>query len=633
MNVSVVVWDQKEGPTKGIGQVLSWNSYLDGPAVISVPRYVDDNGERMRAKYLAFVHDLGQSRIDGKRVVDHLDIGDGFSFWWMSQLAEKSTYKSPRIYDCLRLMALEEILIDRRPSDLSLVSSDKGLAESMRSLCRKLNIGFRWRSQDRVWARWSLRNVYRALPYPVQGLISLWHLATRWPLRQLRKPQWFSGNRTICLFSYFIHLDSASCAEGIFHSRQWGPLTTYFGESARPTNWVHHFLSSRTVPDARTGLRWLRLFNRDAARQGQHAFLDTFLSRTVVLRAIRQWCRLNIAALRLRRVQSVFYPNASAVWLWPMLRDDWLTSLTGPVAVMNCLWVELFDAALADLPHQSTGMYLCENQGWERALIHAWRRHGHGDIIGVPHATVPFWHLYYFDDRRTLRSRGANAMPLPDRLAVNGPAARNAFADQGYGSDQLVDVEALMYLNLARLAPQPAPDSATRRGSVPLVSKAPPATVLVVGDMLAAAMHRLLRLLEDTITLLPLDYRFTLKAHPGYRVQLEHYPGLHVEETTEPLDQILKEYDFVIAANTTSAAVDAYQSGLPVIVQVDGSHLNMSPLRGHDDVCFVSTPEELAAALQARTQRSAGASEHDEFFFLDPELPRWKQLLSSAVSG
>jgi surface carbohydrate biosynthesis protein (TIGR04326 family) len=107
--------------------------------------------------------------------------------------------------------------------------------------------------------------------------------------------------------------------------------------------------------------------------------------------------------------------------LWPLLQTDWETSMRGAAALINLLWIELFDRALCDAPRQDKGFYLCENQGWERAFIHAWRKHGHGELIAVPHATVRFWDLRYFTDPRTFGTLGAGELPQPDYVALNGP--------------------------------------------------------------------------------------------------------------------------------------------------------------------------------------------------------------------
>lgn len=66
----------------------------------------------------------------------------------------------------------------------------------------------------------------------------------------------------------------------------------------------------------------------------------------------------------------------------------------------------------------------------------------------------------------------------------------------------------------------------------------------------------------------------------------------------EPIVNLLQDADIVYTSNITSAAVDAYCFGIPVISVLDGSSLNMSPLLGMDHVTFVSTPQELSGALQ-----------------------------------
>ena len=97
----------------------------------------------------------------------------------------------------------------------------------------------------------------------------------------------------------------------------------------------------------------------------------------------------------------------------------------------------------------------------------------------------------------------------------------------------------------------------------------------------------------------------------------------------DPLGEILHHFDIAYCSNTTSAAVDAFVFGLPVVVMLDERELNFSPLRGHSGVRFVSTPGELAEALQTEGLITATNFDRYEFFYLDPELPRWKRLLSS----
>lgn len=628
MTISVIVWDQKFDPPDTTGEVLCWQSYVQRDLVSSVPRYLEDHAERLRAKYLAFIHDLGERRLDGKRVVEHLDLGDGFSFWWMTQLAEKSPFKSPRIYDCLRLLALEEILLERKPSELILISSDRDLAQAIGRLCRNLRVNFVCQPGRQYKQKWSLRRLYRVLPYPIQGLISFRHLVMRWPLRKLERPQWFSGERAVFLCSYFFHLDVASCAKGRFYSRQWEGLPKYFRDSGIRTNWIHHFLRSPGVPDAKTAITWVSLFNRDAPKQGCHTFLETYLSWSVVLGALKNWFWLNTISWRLRKISWVFNPKGSAAWLWPLLRNDWGTSLTGPIAIINCLWVELFDAALKEVPHQKMGLYLWENQGWESALLRAWRRHGHGAIIGVPHATVVFWHLNNFDDPRSLTSNQDCGKLLPDRLAINGPMAWKAFAKAGYPVERLAGVEALRFQYLAALGAgklaKPGDDPAAAR----FQAQGLPKKVLILGDFTVKQTLKMLRCIKAASHLIDAEISVTLKPHPACPIiRKQDCPTLSFELTDSPLVEIMQDFDFAFSSNTSSTGLDALLAGLPVVIFLDDEDFNHSPLREVANVRFVSTPKEFAAALQAG-KRNELAPATDDYFWLDSQLPRWRTLLS-----
>ena len=125
---------------------------------------------------------------------------------------------------------------------------------------------------------------------------------------------------------------------------------------------------------------------------------------------------------------------------------------------------------------------------------------------------------------------------------------------------------------------------------------------------------------------------YTMKPHPYYLVDPEDYPSLNLKVVTDHLGEILGDFDVAYSTNKTSAAVDAYIAGLQVVVMLDNTDLNFSPLRGQLDVRFVSTPEELAEALQMAHQNTVDKTDNNDFFFLDPELPRWQKLLSPVSS-
>ena len=79
------------------------------------------------------------------------------------------------------------------------------------------------------------------------------------------------------------------------------------------------------------------------------------------------------------------------------MKENWYSDFCGSNLILNLLWFRLFETALTEIPYQSYGLYLNENQSWERALIYAWNKNKHGHLIAVQHSTVRFWDLRYFE--------------------------------------------------------------------------------------------------------------------------------------------------------------------------------------------------------------------------------------------
>lgn len=616
---TLIVWDSPASPSGRNGLVYRWNGHADNASAHSLLRYVETHEDQLRRKYLAWIHDLGESRVNGRRLIDHLAFDDGLSYWWLTRLSEKSPYKSP-ITDAIRLLALEEIVVQRRPRTLRLVSGNPILNETVRGLCRSLGIPYEW---ERVAGKpdrpWNLRRESRRLPQPLRALAALVrHLVGRWPLRHANSSRWSDGDGSLFLCSYFIGTAPEAAADGRFASRYWEGVPDLMAKLGLSGNWLHHYFPDETVPTPRVALDWVGRFNRNRREQGFHTFVDAYLSPRVVRRVLTRWLTLMLLSRRLRGIRHAFCPSGSQISLWPLMRSEWYASMRGAAAIDNLLFVELFDAALRDLPHQVKGLYLCENQPWERALIHAWRKYGHGQLIAAAvHVSVRFWDLRYYADPRTVRSSEPHPMPQPDVIALNGKAAIEACLCVDYPKEAIVECEVLRYGRLR-----------DRAGDAPDKGEEGPIKVLLLGDYMPSSTVNMLQLLEASAPQLAGRVSYTIKPHPNFPITALDYPLLQLDVVTDPLATLVRHFDIALSSNMTSAALDVYFAGVPVVVKLDDAELNMSPLRGQPGVRFVSTPDELVEALQAPNHGGAANRPRDEFFFIDPELPRWKRLLS-----
>lgn len=426
---AVVLWDRDNvasGPEFEGATVYRWNGYEESGKVRSLLRYCDIHSERLREKYCAWMHDLGQINAGGGSLADALRRRDGFSLWWMSLLVEKSVWKSPAIKDAIRVLAFEEIVRDMKPVRLVLVTANRTLEEILVEFCRHSDIDFvSKRHPDSQGRTRSLGALLRRLPHPLLGLQSLVRRA--WRARVLADaaiPQWFAEPDATFFCSYFSNLDLAEAQRGSFNSHYWPGLPDLLNRLGRHGNWLHLFTPGGAVKDLGMAQTLASGFSQQATQQGMHGFVDAGLDRKLLLRVFRGWLQLSLASWRLGGIREAFTPPGSALSLWPLLKRDWATSLRGSAAVDSLVWAELFDKALGQMPFQSQGFYLCENQAWERALIHAWRKHGHGHLVAVPHSTRSAWDLRFFRDARVASDPTRRAFgPLPDQVAVNGEAA------------------------------------------------------------------------------------------------------------------------------------------------------------------------------------------------------------------
>lgn len=215
-------------------------------------------------------------------------------------------------------------------------------------------------------------------------------------------------------------------------------------------------------------------------------------------------------------------------------------------------------------------------------------------------------------------------MPMPEIVALNGPAAMAACRGGGYPEDAIVEVEALRFLYLAE-RPRVQNIAGNRSGS--------PLRVLVLTDSVPSATHRQLQWLQEAAPSLPASIRCVVRPHPYCPVRAGDYPGLPMQLTDTPLSVLLGDCDVAYTSNTTNAAVDAYCMGVPVVSVLDGQSFNMSPLRGlAEGVRFVRSPQELAEVLSGGSPAGRG-SERQRYFTVDPALPRWKALLSRIAPG
>jgi len=625
--MNVLIWDAPDQPPSELAtgcKVVHWRGYASEKCGedLYVLSLVEKSPLTIRNRFLRRIYELGELKVNEKRLVDHLEIRDGFSAWWMSLLAEKCNYtKSRQIDDAVKFLAFAGWANGRKLHQITLASNRRQLAECVRSWCEKSSIQYEEKKLDRATLDQSwLKKIHDLLPHFLQGIG--WLVRHVWRIRELRGvgvQEWRFSRPQVAFISYLFNLETKSIKSGLFESRYWTLLPQKLRKTGTASNWLHLFVKGGPFDSNKNAARWIRKLNKKKETE-THTILEAFLSWSVLWQTLKDYFCLvwNSSFLKIeKRLRRI------SVNLWPFFREDWEKSTKGCVAMSNCLYLNLFEAAFRGLPRETVGVYLQENQGWEFGCIWAWKSTGLGRLIGHPHSTVRFWDLRHFYDPRTYNQSSRHTMPRPDFVAVNGPAAKKIYLCGKYPQHELIEVEALRYLYLQNL--QKNSDWIKLNKLKPKIKKKHPHELLVLGDYDRARTVNQLLMLKG----MPQSFisKIVFKPHPACPVNKRDFPFLSFTTSREKINQLVRKYKWAFSSATTSAALDCLLAGLRTFVVLDNESLNHSPVRNLKGAFFVTKQNAIFSIIKTQKYKHKDTFHQRPYFNLEPSLEKWQGYL------
>ena len=600
--------------------LIYWDLFSELEDAYSIPQVVEDNFDEFRDKYLEWLFDLGNTSIKGRRLIEHFKIRDDFSVWCMSLLKEKNQRKSSSIYDVFRMMAFDKIMLDLEVNyndEVILSISDKHIQKSARRWFVIKGIPYTLRLNFFKDSERKNRLTFRDLPYTLQGICRLiYNFYTR--LFIVESPRENIKGNQISFFSYFFNYDKEKANEGKFRSQYWGELYDYLARENINHNWFHLFVKSNNTRKITRASKLVR--NLESSKCESHQLLDGKIGIYTALRIIYDYMGTIAAALRVREVRRDFVLKGSAIDLWPILSHDWNESFFGNTAITNVMYFNLFEKKMKSMPYQSKGFFLLENQAWEKALIYAWNNSKHGVLVGILHTGVSSSDLRFSFAKGEYEDNSILSALAPNYVAVNGNASKSLYLTSNFPRSKIISLEALRYLYIAPYSTE-VDKSRTRENCTKL---------LILGDYECDVTKRQLDLIFAVTDALPDDLEIFIKWHPNCTIDSSELRYGKYTIVKQPLNAIMSEYDLVFTSNATNSALDAYLSGKYVISMLDPNSFNMSPLRGHGKVQFVSTKGELVDAILNYHNHGLNLKEESvkNFFYTDKELPKWRMVIS-----
>lgn len=614
----MLLWaaDMGSAPQHGKGNLILWQGAAREPGVRSLTEYIETHAEEIRRRYLAWSHDLGETRVLGRKLRERFKLADGTSFWWLSTFVEQSPWKHRSLETLLKLFAMELLLEREAPAELSFRGSDRAVNLTLRAICRRRGIRYQWSKAPRKRS-FAWQAVVRDLPRLAQGLMALAYFTwIRLALQRPLKAVVVGPTERIMICGPFANHNATPHRGAEFTSRYWGTLPQVLAQTGFEVDWLHYFYAHDRVPTPRQARNILQQIRNDLAQVGAHSFVESYLPVLSLASIFVKWLAVAaesfVVGLSLHR-RFAKDPSES---YWPVIRDDWARAFRGFGCVQNLFYDQCFDHALKMTGPYDECIYLMENQGWERALARAWHKHQHGRLTGVAHSTVRFWDLRYHCDPRRYDDTYRSSLPAPDFVALNGRMAREEYLKTCSEREPVADCEALRYLHLVPTSPRDLSDLAPG-GTL---------SILVLGDYTQDRTDALVNVAEGVRGRTSVPIELWVKPHPGCPVDPLRYPQSALRIVNDPVAGLVSSAHLVLASNTTSAALEAYVCGGRVLVLDDRGGVNYSPLRRVQGVSFICDADDLRRAIESLQPGIGGDRRQTEGFFnIDPALPNWRR--------
>lgn len=291
--------------------------------------------------------------------------------------------------------------------------------------------------------------------------------------------------------------------------------------------------------------------------------------------------------------------------------EIFISSFSGYTLLQNLLWINIFENLFKNLPKHDYGMYLFENQPWEKAFVRCWKKYNQGKLIGYCHTTVNFWNLNYFNIKDYNSSDDFKKFS-PDLIAVSSEISKNFIVNQSINLGKVIEVEALRY-NWILDKKKDLNDKLIENRKI-----------IFLGDYDKNINDKLIKILKQSKDeLMDLGFQVSYKPHPATKIKnIDN----KISVIKEDLEDLINNYSYIVSSNSTSAIIETLSCGLNTFLFIDKNNFNLSPIKNtkiEKNVEFFFTKDELISKIE----NSQNSFEALEYYYLDKELKRWKKIL------
>lgn len=488
---------------------------------INIIDFINGDSPKIRTKYLSIIQQLDKIKIQEETLRSHYLYKKNYNLWEMSSVIEKSTLKKNKTNDLLKFIALQEILNQSEVKEITLFDCNKNVPKIFDNQKIKINKKF---SFTQFFSYFEKSSFFVILKYLIFLLRNFSFIKQKYELKK----------NSIFFLSYYAHLN-----KGKEHT-SWGKLYKKYNLN---NNFFYFFLPSRK-----------NFFFKNQ----NYFFINNFFQYRDFFQIIKNFFCYKKKFKMVKNQLFNIEKNTELKNACMILQNDIEESLNGFLLLENLTWITLFDRMMSEVPFQRKGIYIYENQPWERAFINAWKKYNHGELYGFVTASIHYWLLSYLDTNYLLSSR-------PKYVICSSEFTKLSLKENNFDENSIIINETLKY------------DKIYKKQKI--INKLEKKNLVVFGDYFRPINENLLNIINK----ISLNKDIIQK----YKLYFKPHPENYYWKLNKKIEVINNKNDIsfsvAICPNTSIVSIELIDSEIKTLIYKDNNFVDLSPLKNQDE--------------------------------------------------
>ena len=517
------------------------------------------NKKKIRKKYIEVINQIVDSNINKYSALYFEEI----SLIKMSQINEKNVFLTNEIFNCLKILTLENYVKTHKIKKIIYNGKNQALKLTLKNWFKnnfKQNTKINYKLNFRI--------------YFLKGIIFF--------IKQFIKNIGLKKNKIELfdksIFSYFVHF---SKNKKKITSNLWGNLPNFFKKNKINQNWFHYYVPSSLIKNSHMANKKINQLNKNTFET--HKFLNTYLSIWDYIRIIFNYCYFYFLNLIFLKNKNFFLKNKETeINLYYFLEKSYNESFFGFGLVISLSNILIFKNLLSRIPRQKFGIYIIENLNWEICLKYFWRKYNHGKLFAYFNSSLRFWDIRYCSSsKKKFNYINEN----PDFFLFNSIINKQIAKRLLYPYKKSKVVESLRYSHL-------------KKGEF---KKNYNNKILIVGDIILEENYLMLDLV-NSISCVNKNFKLYFKPHPTISYKQLNYLKNKYSNFKIIFDdsQNFKNYNYIICSNGTSASIDCLIQNLNFAIFKGFDKLDLNPMPTTFKIPYIYNKHQLLRFLNKK---------------------------------